>query len=55
MNTLIQFVTRFAQDMGMKYAWSWTSAPPLSEHFKRNGYDATSQAWEMVKHLDHNG
>ena len=52
---LIKFVTRFAQDMGNNYVWSWTSAPPLAKHFERNGYDLTEKNWEIVKHLDHNG
>ena len=55
LDTLIQFTTKFAYDMGYKYAWSWTSAPTLAKSFEKNGYDMTEKAWEMVKHLENNG
>lgn len=52
LDTLIQFTTKFAGDMGYKYAWSWTSAPTLAEAFKDNDYNMTEKAWEMVKHIN---
>ena len=52
MDTLIQFATRFAGDMGFKYVWGWTSDHRLAEHYRRNGYDMTEKAWEVVKHLE---
>lgn len=52
MDTLIQFTTTFANDMGYKYAWAWTSNEKLAKSFENNDYDLTEKAWEMVKHME---
>ncbi len=51
LDLLLQFTTKFAQDMGMRYVWSFTGFEGQKDAFERNGYDVTPHAFEMVKHL----
>ena len=50
-DTLIQSITKFAEDSGCKYLWSWTENGRLANVFDRNGYDVTNNAFEIIKHI----